>query len=71
MQEQKRQLKLLTEEREAVAAEKAQLEVLNRLKTNSDDITKIEVQNIHYYYLLIKHFYRSCSWKVLLKLPKK
>lgn len=45
LQEQKRQLKLLTEEREAVAAEKAQLEVLNRLKTNNDDITKIELES--------------------------
>ena len=44
LKEQKRQLKLLTEERETVAAEKAQLEVLNRFKTNSDDIAKIELE---------------------------
>ncbi|XP_076245959.1 fas-binding factor 1 twitchy [Calliopsis andreniformis] len=44
LQEQKRQLKLLAEEREAVTAEKAQLEVLNRLKLNSDDITKVELE---------------------------
>ncbi|XP_054005284.1 calponin homology domain-containing protein DDB_G0272472-like isoform X2 [Hylaeus anthracinus] len=44
MKEQERQLKLLTEERETVAAEKAQLEILSRLKTDSGSVAKIELQ---------------------------
>ncbi|XP_076630997.1 fas-binding factor 1 twitchy isoform X2 [Colletes latitarsis] len=44
MKEQERQLKLLIEERETVAAEKAQLDILSRFKTNSGNIAKIELE---------------------------
>ncbi|XP_043256282.1 centrosomal protein of 83 kDa isoform X2 [Colletes gigas] len=44
MKEQERQLKLLAEERETVAAEKAQLDILSRLKTNSGNVGKIELE---------------------------
>ncbi|KAG8038943.1 hypothetical protein G9C98_003250, partial [Cotesia typhae] len=42
--EQKQQLHLLANEREAVAAERAKLEVFNNLKLNSDDIVKTELE---------------------------
>ncbi|KAK0169857.1 hypothetical protein PV328_010492 [Microctonus aethiopoides] len=42
--EQQQQIKLLSHEREAIAAEKAKLEVLNSFKSNSDDITKAELE---------------------------
>ncbi|XP_044590811.1 uncharacterized protein PFB0765w-like isoform X1 [Cotesia glomerata] len=42
--EQKQQLHLLANEREAVAAERAKLEVFNNLKFNSDDIVKTELE---------------------------
>lgn len=41
--EQEKQLKTLTKEKEIIAAKKKQYEVLRTIKTNSDDITKIEV----------------------------
>ncbi|XP_015111903.1 fas-binding factor 1 homolog [Diachasma alloeum] len=44
MTEQKRQMQQLAADREAAAAEKAKLEVLNYLKTNSDDVTKGELE---------------------------
>ncbi|XP_072767189.1 uncharacterized protein Twy isoform X2 [Anoplolepis gracilipes] len=40
--EQEKQLKLLTKEKEVIAAKKRQYEVLRTIKTNSDNITKIE-----------------------------
>lgn len=46
MNEQERQLRVLVEERETLAAEKAQLKILSRLKTNNGNIAKIEVQKI-------------------------
>ncbi|XP_057319171.1 rho-associated protein kinase 1-like [Microplitis mediator] len=42
--EQKQQLKLLANEREAVAAERAKFEVFNNLKLNSDDLIKTELE---------------------------
>ncbi|XP_076297978.1 fas-binding factor 1 twitchy isoform X2 [Lasioglossum baleicum] len=42
--EHDRQLQLLQQEREAIAAEKAQLQTMNRLKFNSDDIAKVELE---------------------------
>lgn len=36
-------MKLLTKEKEVIAAKKKQYEVLRTIKTNSDNITKIEV----------------------------
>ncbi|XP_076220732.1 fas-binding factor 1 twitchy isoform X2 [Nomia melanderi] len=44
VKEHDRQLKLIVQEREEVAAEKAQLQIMNRLKINSDDVTKIELE---------------------------
>ncbi|XP_063995106.1 fas-binding factor 1 homolog [Diachasmimorpha longicaudata] len=44
MTEQKRQMQQLAVEREAAAAEKAKLEVLNYLKTSSEDVTKGELE---------------------------
>lgn len=40
--EQEKQMKLLTKEKEVIAAKKKQYEVLRTIKTNSDNITKIE-----------------------------
>lgn len=42
--EQERHTKLLAEEREAVAIERSKLDVLNRLKSGSDDMAKVEVR---------------------------
>ncbi|XP_078044065.1 fas-binding factor 1 twitchy isoform X2 [Augochlora pura] len=42
--EQDRQLQLIQQEREIVVAEKAQLQMMNRLKFNSDDIAKVELE---------------------------
>lgn len=36
-------MKLLTKEKEAIAAKKKQYEVLRTIKNNSDNITQIEV----------------------------
>ncbi|CAL7946036.1 unnamed protein product [Xylocopa violacea] len=44
MKEKENQQKLLAEEKEAIAAEKAQLEVLNKLKSNSNEIAKVELE---------------------------
>ncbi|XP_076178787.1 fas-binding factor 1 twitchy isoform X2 [Ptiloglossa arizonensis] len=44
MNEQERQLRVLVEERETLAAEKAQLKILSRLKTNNGNIAKIELE---------------------------
>lgn len=41
--EQEKQLKTLTKERETIAAKRKQYEVLRTIKSNSDNITKIEV----------------------------
>lgn len=41
--EQEKQLKTLTKEKEVIAAKKKQYEVLKTIKSNSDNITKIEV----------------------------
>lgn len=41
--EQEKQLKALTKEKEVIAAKKKQYEVLRTIKSNSDNITKIEV----------------------------
>ncbi|XP_029172674.1 LOW QUALITY PROTEIN: trichohyalin-like [Nylanderia fulva] len=42
LNEQEKELKILTKEKEAIAAKKMQYEVLKTIKTNSDNITKIE-----------------------------
>nr|XP_012141789.1 PREDICTED: fas-binding factor 1 homolog [Megachile rotundata] len=42
--EQEKQLKLLVEEKELVATEKAQLEVLRKLKSNNDEVDNIELK---------------------------
>ncbi|XP_012216411.1 fas-binding factor 1-like [Linepithema humile] len=42
LNEQERQLKALTKEKEIIAAKKRQYEVLRTIKTNTDNITKIE-----------------------------
>ncbi|XP_076382404.1 fas-binding factor 1 twitchy isoform X2 [Megalopta genalis] len=42
--EQNRQLQLIQQEREAIVAEKAQLQTMNRLKLNSNDIAKVELE---------------------------
>ncbi|XP_017765415.1 PREDICTED: synaptonemal complex protein ZEP1 [Eufriesea mexicana] len=44
IKEQEKQLKLLAEEKEVIAMEKAQLEVLNKLKNNNSEIVKIELE---------------------------
>ncbi|KZC04219.1 hypothetical protein WN55_02108 [Dufourea novaeangliae] len=44
VKEQERQLKLLAEEREVLTTEKVQLQITNRLKINSDDIAKVELE---------------------------
>lgn len=41
--EQEKQLKTLTKEKEVIAAKKKQYEVLKTIKNSSDNITKIEV----------------------------
>lgn len=41
--EQEKQLKILTKEKEMIAAKKKQYEVLKTIKSNTNDITKIEV----------------------------
>lgn len=41
--EQEKQLKTLTKEKELIAAKRKQYEVLKTIKSNSDNITKIEV----------------------------
>lgn len=41
--EQEKQLKTLTKEKEVIAAKRKQYEVLRTIKSNSDNITKIEV----------------------------
>jgi len=43
LNEQEKQLKTLTKEKEIIAAKKKQYEVLKTIKSNSDNITKIEV----------------------------
>lgn len=42
--EQEKQLKLLTKEKEVITAKKRQYEVLKTIKNDSDNITKIEVK---------------------------
>lgn len=42
LNEQEKELKILTKEKEAIAAKKMQYEVLKTIKTNSDNITKVE-----------------------------
>lgn len=49
MKEQEKQLKLLAEEKEVIAIEKTHLEVLNKLKSNSGETIKVEVQAIIQY----------------------
>jgi len=41
--EQEKQLKTLTKEKEIIAAKKKQYEVLKTIKSNSDNFTKIEL----------------------------
>jgi len=43
LNEQEKQLKALTKEKEIIAAKKKQYEVLRTIKTNTDNITRIEV----------------------------
>lgn len=43
LNEQEKQLKTLTKEKEVIAAKKKQYEVLKTIKSSSDNITKIEV----------------------------
>lgn len=43
LNEQEKQLKTLTKEKEIIAAKKRQYEVLRTINTNTDNITKIEV----------------------------
>ncbi|XP_026674240.1 protein CROWDED NUCLEI 4-like, partial [Ceratina calcarata] len=44
VKEQEKQQKLLTKEREAIAKERAQLEVLSKLRNNSGELAKIELE---------------------------
>ncbi|XP_050482448.1 myosin-8 isoform X4 [Bombus huntii] len=44
IKEQEKQLKLLAEEKEVIAIEKTHLEVLNKLKSNSGETTKVELE---------------------------
>ncbi|KAK9302541.1 hypothetical protein QLX08_005517 [Tetragonisca angustula] len=44
IKEQEKQLKLLAEEKEVIATEKAQLEVLNKLKSNNNEVVKVELE---------------------------
>ncbi|CAK9806561.1 Fas-binding factor 1 [Anthophora quadrimaculata] len=44
MKEQDKQLKLCLEEKKKIAAEKSQLEVLSKLKSNSGEIAKVELE---------------------------
>ncbi|XP_043518744.1 myosin-2-like isoform X2 [Frieseomelitta varia] len=44
IKEQEKQLKLLAEEKEVIATEKAQLEVLNKLKSNNNEAVKVELE---------------------------
>lgn len=41
--EQEKQLRILTKEKEVIAAKKKQYEVLKTIKSNSDNITNVEV----------------------------
>ncbi|CAD1471712.1 unnamed protein product, partial [Heterotrigona itama] len=44
IKEQEKQLKLLAEEKEIIASEKAELEVLNKLKSNNNEVVKVELE---------------------------
>jgi len=48
-------LKLLTKEKEVIAAKKRQYEVLKTIKTDSDNITKIEVKKYSCRYVECKY----------------
>ena len=65
LKEQERQMKLLSEERAAAAVERAKLQVLNRLKSGSDDIAKVEVRKTLIINLLnfTQQLIHNRSWK--------
>ncbi|KOX69517.1 hypothetical protein WN51_06604 [Melipona quadrifasciata] len=44
IKEQEKQLKLLAEEKEVIATEKAQLKILNKLKSNNNEVVKVELE---------------------------